>query len=108
MLLDRKTLKPLSLEELSSSDKITLVEVIDLSVGEVKAKCREEDVADCLSGLLIVYTKDPSLTGVEVVDVFDLGGEYAVVVRATPESAARLYRNSAVVRVEKSREVRAL
>jgi len=31
-----------------------------------------------------------------------------VVVKATPEQAAKLYKTSAVVRVEKSKEVRAL
>jgi len=85
--------------------------VLDVTVEEVRVKCEEAELGDCLGGVLIVYARDAEAVkalGVEVVDVFDLGGEYAVVVKATPEQAAKLYKTSAVMRVETSREVQAL
>jgi len=109
MFLDKRTLKELAVEGIEG--KIVLAEVLDVSVEEVRAKCGEAELGDCLGGVLIVYTRDAEAVkalGIEVIDVFDLGGEYAVVVKATPEQAAKLYKTSAVVRVEKSKEVRAL
>jgi len=109
MLLDKRTLKELAVEGIEG--RIVLAEVLDVSVEEVRAKCGEAEIGDCLSGVLIVYARDVEAVkalGIEVVDVFDLGGEYAVVVKATPELAAKLYKTSAVVRVEKSKEVQAL
>jgi len=109
MLLDRRTLRELTVEMIGR--RIVLAEVLDVTVEEVRAKCGEAVLGDCLGGVLIVYTRDVGAVkslGVEVIDVFDLGGEYAVVVKATPEQAAKLYKTSAVVRVEKSKEVRAL
>jgi len=109
VLLDKRTLRELATETIKG--RVASAEVLDVTVEEVRAKCGEAEIGDCLSGVLIVYTRDAEAVkalGVEVVDIFDLGGEYAVVVKATPEQAAKLYKISAVVRVEKSKEVQAL
>jgi len=109
MLLDRRTHRELAVESIEG--RVVSVEVLDVTVEEVRAKCGEVELGDCLGGVLIIYTRDVGAVkslGVEVVDVFDLGGEYAVVAKATPEQAAKLYKTSAVTRVEKSKEVQAL
>jgi len=109
VLLDKRTPRELATETIKG--RVVLAEVLDVSVEEVRAKCGEAEIGDCLGGVLIVYARDVEAVkslGVEVVDVFDLGGEYAVVVKATPEQAAKLYKTSAVARVEKSKEVKAL
>lgn len=110
MLVEKSSFKSLSLEEVAG--KVLLVEVLDLSVEELKSKCSMEDPAECLGGVLIVYTKDVESVreaGCRVLDVFEIGdGLNAVVTEAQPGCVAVWVKNTNVVKIERSRELETL
>lgn len=100
-----------SLDELRGvlGSKIVVVTVLDAEAHEVERKCGA--VENCLAERLILYTNEPGFiksSGVEVEEVFDLGGEYAVAVRGPPERVLALVADKRVTRAERVGVMRAL
>lgn len=103
-----------SLDELRAAvgelaDEVVLVSFLNVSAAELAKKCGS--VEECVSDRLIIYTKDPDFAkglGAAVEEVFDLGGEYAVVVSGRPEVLLSLVADGRTTRAERVRKVRAL
>ena len=103
-----------SLDELRSAlgdlaNDVVLISFLNASAADLARKCGS--LEECVDDRLIIYTKDPDFVkglGVAVEEVFDLGGEYAVVVSGRPEVLLSLVADGRVTKAEKVRKVRAL
>ena len=96
----------------NAKGKIVVIKVMDISEDIIRSKCRSGQVNDCLGEVMILYTNDPEHVkhsqGIEVLDVFNLGDEYAVVVKAPINVIFTLISDEKVKGVEKDKLVRAL
>ena len=92
--------------------KIVIIKVMDISEDTIRNKCRSGQISDCLGEVMVLYTNDPEhikhSSNVEVLDVFNLGDEYAVVVRAPINVIFTLISDDKVKGVERDRSVHAL
>ncbi len=86
--------------------RVVIVKVMDVGEDIIKSKCAGQ-IDDCLGEIVILRTSDPERIkhrkDVEVLDVFDLGGEYAVAVRASIDALIDIMGDEKVREAERDR-----
>ena len=96
----------------NAKGKIIIIKVMDISEDTIRNKCRSRQINNCLGEVMILYTNDPEhikhTSNVEILDIFNLGDEYAVVVKAPINIIFTLINDDKVKGIERDRLVHAL